>query len=81
MSSEIIKKGGVQLFVSSRLKDVLAAIQKEMALKIKEEFKLQEITITGTIASDCLAGRYLEDKKLNFRIRKTSLNSGILEFS
>ena len=79
MGIELNKKDRVQVWVSPRLKDVLAAIQKEMALKVKKEFNLDEITINGTVASDCLAGRYLEDKEMKFRINKTGLNSGIIE--
>jgi hypothetical protein len=79
MTIEISKKERVQVWVSPRLKDVLAAIQKEMAIKMKKEFNLQEITVNGTIASDCLAGRYLEDKIFKFKINRTGLNTGIIQ--
>ena len=80
MANEIgDSKQPIVVRVSPRLKDILAAIQKEMALKIKKEYNLTELTINGTIASDCLAGRYLKDKKLRFKIRKNGLNSGTLE--
>ncbi len=70
----------INVYVHPRLKDVLAAIQKEMALHIKEKFKLETITISGTVASETLAARYLGDKSLKFKIKKTGLNEGILEF-
>lgn len=74
------KKERTQLWVSPRLQDVLAAIQKEMALAIKKKYGLDEITISGTIASEALAARYLEDKfPIEFKIKKTGLNKGILE--
>lgn len=69
-----------QVKVHPRLKDVLSSIQKEIAIKIKKEFGLEKITIYGTVASEALAARYLEDKSLKFKIKKTTLNTGVLEF-
>ena len=81
MKWEIKSNGKTEkIWITPRLKDVLASIQKEIAIKIKEEYKLEEITVYGTIASEILAARYLDEEfKLDFKIRKTSLNKGVLE--
>lgn len=80
MTIELKNKERIQIWVSPRLRDVLSAIQKEIALDIKKKFGLDEISISGTVASEALAARYLEDKSINFKINKTGLNKGILEF-
>lgn len=81
MSITIQEKERIQIWINPRLKDVLAAIQEEIAVHVKKEFGLSELTVNGTIASDALAARYLGDKKMEFKIKKTGLNKGILEFT
>ena len=80
MSIVFQEKERVQIWVNPRLKDVLSAIQEEIAVHIKKEFGLSELTVNGTIASDALAARYLGDKNIKFKINKTGLNKGVLEF-
>ena len=77
--NEIIGRCGEMVRISPKLRDVLAGIQKEMALAIKKKYNLETITISGTIASETLASRYLEQKNIKFKIRKTGLNMGIME--
>lgn len=80
MGLSLNEKDRERLWVSPRLKDVLAAIQKDIALEIKTKYKLKELTVNGTLASDALAAQYLGDKSLHFKIRKVGLNKGVLEF-
>ena len=72
-------KERVHLYVSPSLKETLEIVQKEIALKIKEEFGLTTVTVNGTIASDFIAAHYAKKGNLSFKIRKTALNEGILE--
>ena len=70
----------IRIEVHRTLKDRLESIQKEIAETIKKKYGLQEVTIYGTLASQVLANGYNGKKSINFKINKTGLNSGIIEF-
>ena len=46
---------------------------------MKRIYNLKEVTIYGTLASQILAAKIRGNTLLNFTIRKTGLNSGVLE--
>lgn len=60
---------------------VLEDVRKRVAKEIKDKYKLESVTIHGTMASAVLASMYSSIKEIKFRIRKTSVNTGILELS
>lgn len=69
----------IQLKVDESLQECLERIRKEVALDMKKRYNLDEITITGTLASKILACKMNGIKSLNFSIRKIGLNKGILD--
>ena len=69
----------IQLKVDESLKETLERIRIEVANDMKRIYNLQEVTIYGTLASQILAAKMKGITVLNFSIRKTSLNSGVLE--
>jgi len=69
----------IQLKVDESLKESLERIRKEVASDMKTKYGLDEITVHGTLASQILAAKMNGASSLNFRIRKLSLNKGVLE--
>lgn len=67
------------LRVDESLKETLERIRKEVAFDLKKTYNLNEITVEGTLASQICAAKYKGIKCLNFEIRKTGLNKGILK--
>lgn len=65
--------------VDSSLIDVFGNVGKAFAEKIKKEYNLEHLFVPHTVASQIIAGKYRGQKVFNFKIRKTSLNSGVLE--
>lgn len=70
----------IQLKVDESLQAVLEDVRKKTATKIKEIFKLEEVTIYGTLASQILAAHYLKTTQIDFRIKKSGKNKGVIEF-
>lgn len=68
----------IQLKVDESLKDVLERIRKEVASDLKKRYKLDAVTVHGTLASQVLAAKISGRTVLNFEIDKTGLKSGIL---
>ena len=65
--------------VDVSLIDVFGDIGKNFAEKIKKEYNLQHLFVPNTLASQILAGKYRGKRAFNYKIRKISLNKGILE--
>ena len=73
-------QAGIQIRVHPSLIGVLAEFQKEVAVSIKKQFGLSEITVNGTMASEAFVAKHYGKKKVQFKIRKTGLNKGFIEF-
>lgn len=71
--------GSIQIRADESLVNILERIRKEVALDLKKRYKLSEVTINGNMASKVLAARISGRNSLNFNIRKTGLNSGVIE--
>lgn len=68
----------IQLKVDESLKEVLARIQREVAVDMKKKYGLKSITVHGTLASQILAAKLSGKTSLNFEIDKISLTTGML---
>lgn len=68
----------IQIRVDESLKEILEKVQRDVALDLKKKYKLNRVTLHGTIASQIIAAQYRGQKILKFEIDKTSLNEGIL---
>lgn len=67
-----------QVRVDLKLIQVFENIRRGVAEQLKKQYNLQEIVVPFTLSSEILAAEKL-GKKPNFRVRKTGLNTGILE--
>jgi len=65
--------------VDESLIGVFGEIGKSFADKIKKEYNLTDLFVPNTLASQILAGKYRGQKVFHFKVRKTGLNSGVLE--
>ena len=65
--------------VDESLRETLERIRKDVAIDMKKRYNLNEIIIDGTLASQICAAKYRGATCLNFKIRKTGLNRGVLE--
>lgn len=68
----------IQIRVDESLKEILEKIQKEVAIDLKKRYKLDKITIHGTLASQILAAKMKGATSLKFEIDKVSLKEGML---
>ena len=64
--------------IDVRLLDVFEDIRKSTADEIKKMYNLDELTVPATLSSQILAAEKI-GKQPHFKIRKTSLNKGVLE--
>ena len=69
----------VRIEVAKELQDYLEEYKKTLAIQVKKLFNLDSVTVNGTFTSQVLAKALTGDKKINFKIRKTGLNKGIIE--
>lgn len=69
----------VRIKVDESLRDLLTRVQLEIAEDMKQKYNIKDVTIHGTLASQIIAARHYGKKVLNFKIRKTGLNCGVLE--
>jgi len=69
----------VRIQVHKSLKEVLEDIRKEVANSMKNKYGVSEIEVPRTLSSRILAARQRGQKNLNIRVRKTSINKGVLE--
>jgi hypothetical protein len=67
-----------QVRVDVKLIQVFENIRRGVAEQLKKQYRLGEIVVPGTLASEILAAEKL-GRKPNFRVRKTGMNTGILE--
>lgn len=68
----------IQIRVDESLKQILEKVQKDVAKDLKKKYRLDKITIHGTLASQILAAKVRGDKYLRFEIDKVSLKEGML---
>ena len=71
----------IRVEIDKSLKDVLEKVREEVASDLKKKYKLKEITIYGTLASQILAAKFNGKKCIDFKLRKVGLNKGILEIN
>lgn len=69
----------IKIRVDESLMEVLEKLRKEVAVGLKQKYGLEEITVPRTLSSRILAAKIQGQKILNFKLRKTSLNKGVLE--
>ena len=69
----------IQVKVHPSLINVFGKIGKSFADDIKRKYHLTELFVPNTLASQILAGMHSGKKEFNFRVRKTSINKGVLE--
>lgn len=67
--------------IDESLVDVFGRISQEFAEKIKKEYGLRELFVHNTTASQLVAAKLNGQKAINFKIRKTGLNTGVLELA
>ncbi len=70
----------ILLRVDKSLQESLANFRKTIAIDIKQRYGLDEIIIYGTLASKILAAKMQGKQYIQFRIKKSGMNKGILEF-
>jgi hypothetical protein len=69
----------IRLYVDESLCSCLERVRSEVALEMKTKYKLDSVTIEGTLASQILAAKMKGQNHLQFKIRKNGLNKGVLE--
>ncbi len=69
----------VRIQVHKSLREVLEDIRKEVSKSMKSKYSLSSIKVPRTLSSQILAAKERGSKSLNIKIRKTSLNEGVLE--
>ena len=69
----------IQIRVDESMAETLERVRKDIATEFKKRYKLEEVTIHGTLASQIAAAKMSGKNFLNFKIRKKGLNKGILE--
>jgi hypothetical protein len=68
----------IQIRVDESLKEILEKVQRDVAIDLKKKYKLERVTLHGTIASQIIAAQYKGQKVLRFEINKIGLREGIL---
>ena len=70
-----------RIYVAPIMKLAFESERNKLAAQIKREHGLTNITIPDTGISELLGRRILDSgKTFQFKIRKTGLNSGVIEF-
>ena len=69
----------IQVRVDESMVRILERIRKEVAEDLKKQYKLDEVIIYGTLASQVAASKLNGNTVFNFKIKKTGPNKGILE--
>ena len=69
----------IQIRVDESMAQTLERVRKDIAMEFKKKYNLEEVTIHGTLASQIAAAKMNGKNFLNFKIKKTGLNKGILE--
>lgn len=71
----------IQIRVDESLAKILEKVRQEVAVELKDKYKLEEITVHGTLASQIAAAKLNGKEFIDFKIRKVNLNKGILELA
>lgn len=69
----------IRIYVDESLQQCLERVRKEVAFDMKKRYNLNQVTIPATLTSQIIASKISGQTFLNFKIRKTSLTSGVLE--
>lgn len=69
----------VRIEVHKNLKKVLEDLRIKIAKDMKTKYNLTEIVVPRTLSSQIAAAKIMGVKNLNIKIKKTSLNKGVLE--
>jgi len=69
----------IRIYVDESLQGCLERVRKEVAIDMKKRYNLNQITIPATLTSQILAAKIRGQNFLSFKIRKSGLNSGVLE--
>lgn len=65
--------------IHTDLVDVFGNIGREFAEQIKKEYKLKELFVSDVTVSQLVALKFKGVRSVPFKVRKTGLNSGVLE--
>lgn len=68
----------IQIRVDESLKEILEKVQRDVAVDLKKKYKLERVTIHGTLASQIIAAKMKGQNVLRFEIDKISLREGML---
>jgi len=69
----------ISMKVSPKLLDACNVVGKAFADDVKKKYDIKELFVPNTLATELIAGKILSHNKWNFRVHKTSRDSGILE--
>lgn len=65
--------------VDASLVDAFGKISREFAEEIKKKYNIDSLFVSDILASQLIAGKVNGQTYFKFKIKKTSLNRGILE--
>lgn len=68
----------VRVYIDESLKEQMAEFMFKLAEDIKKRYKLKEVTIPDGFTSQVLASQLGGGKFIEFKIRKTGLNKGVI---
>ena len=74
MASDIVR-----IQVHKSLVEVMEDIRKEVSKSLKGQYSLSEIEVPRTLSSRILAERAKGKKEIQFKLKRVSINKGILE--
>lgn len=75
------KRNDNRVYIDPLMKFYIESETRKLAEQLKREHKLSKITIPLISGSQWLADRLMNNKALiRYRVKKTGLNEGILEF-
>jgi len=69
----------IQIRVDQSLADILERVRRDVATHFKQQYGLEQVTISGTLTSRIVAARLNGRETLNFVIKKNGINRGIIE--
>lgn len=69
----------IQIRVDESLVEILERVRKDVAIALKKQYNLDEVTIHGTLASQILAAKLKGNTILNFKVRRKANGKGVLE--
>jgi hypothetical protein len=69
----------IRIYVHPNLPPRLEDMRKKIASDLKQKYGLSEITINGGLITQILAAKLNHQKFIDVKIRKTGLNTGVLE--